>query len=164
MSEELKLKLVARNDLVEIDGRVFSAQRYLGKDRRAIEHSFTPDMHLFDFLIGATDRALGHNMLIDANNHIWLIDHADAFLVTSTARYNVESHVDYILSSFGEELGRDLPKDQFIRLAKENQRFLRKLSDWSEDDIRSTLTGLLNEDEIQAMVERRTYLLQYLSQ
>ncbi|MCB0273076.1 MAG: hypothetical protein KDD46_08680, partial [Bdellovibrionales bacterium] len=78
--------------------------------------------------------------------------------------YNVESHVDYILSSFGEELGRDLPKDQFIRLAKENQRFLRKLSDWSEDDIRSTLTGLLNEDEIQAMVERRTYLLQYLSQ
>ncbi len=92
LSRMLGLQLVPPTVLREIDGKPGSLQAWvenamMEKERRSkglqppdewLWMSWMLTMHLFDNLIGNTDRHQG-NLLIDPTWQVWLIDHTQAF-------------------------------------------------------------------------------------
>ncbi len=96
---------------------------------------------LFDILINNADRKGGH-VLIDEDEHIWLIDHGVCF------------HAEYKLRTvIWDFIGEPIPDI----LLEDVQRFIDALS--GKADLTNPLETLLSEQEIQALIQRGERLL-----
>lgn len=116
-----------------------------GRQREGIEppnwtlwNQLYADMRIFDNLINNIDRNLG-NMLIDSQGHLWLIDHT---------------------RSFGQD--KTIPHPEAItRCSNRLYQALKNLDERKlEQRLRSKESMLLNPGEYQALLKRRTELLE----
>jgi uncharacterized repeat protein (TIGR03843 family) len=96
---------------------------------------------LFDILINNADRKGGH-VLIDDEEHLWLIDHGVCF------------HKEYKLRTvIWDFIGEPIPENLLADL----QRFIESLSNGS--NLTTPLKTLLSDPEIQALLQRGERLL-----
>jgi len=132
-----------------VDGKMGSVQLWIEnslteKDR--IEKNLHPsnmpsillsvyDMRVFDNLINNIDRNQT-NMLFDANWHLWFIDHTRAF-------------------------SRDPRLPDTERLVRCSQRMWHHLKTLNDEVIRKALAPYLYENEIQALLDRKSEILQW---
>ena len=93
-------------------------------------------IHLFDALIYNSDRN-GGNLLIDAGWRIWMIDHTRAFRLT-----------------------KDLPDAPGF--AQCDRETYRRLQDLDPEAVRRRLRPYLRREEIEALLERRDRLVEYV--
>ena len=93
-------------------------------------------MAVFDIVANNTDRKGGH-IVVDADEHLWGIDHGVCF--------SDEFKLRTVIWDFaGEDIAEELlaPLEVFM------------------NDVPTNLIALLNDDEIDAMLERTEWLLQ----
>ncbi|NIM96136.1 MAG: SCO1664 family protein [Anaerolineales bacterium] len=91
---------------------------------------------LYDVLINNADRKGGH-VLLDSQNHLWLIDHGVSF------------HEDYKLRTvIWDFAGQPIPES----LLNDLRTFEDQLR--NDDDLRNTLVSLLSEAEFNALLQR----------
>jgi uncharacterized repeat protein (TIGR03843 family) len=95
---------------------------------------------LFDYLINNADRK-GSHVILDADNHIWLIDHGICF--------HVEDKLRTVIWDFE---GTPIPKD----LINDIEAFAKKLSPTENHpaNLVVQLSPYLNKEEINALAER----------
>jgi len=100
---------------------------------------------LFDLLINNADRK-GSHVLIDEDNHLWLIDHGICF--------HVEDKLRTVIWDF---VGEEIPADLCAQIAD----FSARLSpvDGSPSPLTTSLLPLLSQEEIFAMKARAEYLI-----
>jgi uncharacterized repeat protein (TIGR03843 family) len=96
---------------------------------------------LFDFLINNADRKGGH-VLLDSNDHLWLIDHGICF--------HTELKLRTVVWDFAEE---SIPAS----LLDDVHRFQRQLGE--EGQTRARFQELLSDEEILAVRARAEWLL-----
>ena len=97
---------------------------------------------LFDIMINNADRK-GSHVLIDPENHLWLIDHGICF--------HVEDKIRTVIWDFA---GESIPK----QYNDEMRAFLEKLN--SSPDLVERIGKLINSREIAALKARTTWLLE----
>lgn len=100
---------------------------------------------LFDLLINNADRK-GSHILIDKNNHIWLIDHGVCF--------HTEDKLRTVVWDFS---GEPLPSDLCADLTLLHQRLSQRSAE--KDELRANLSAYLSEEEINALAKRAQNLV-----
>ena len=93
-------------------------------------------MRLFDSLIFNDDRNSG-NYLVDADWELWLIDHSRAFQICTELRYG----------------------DQIVWCTERMWQLLQQVA---ENQIRTAVDTLLVSRQVNALVERRTELVEHI--
>jgi len=95
---------------------------------------------LFDYLVNNADRK-GSHVLVDADNHIWLIDHGICF--------HIEEKLRTVIWDFE---GTPIPND----LLNDIETFAMKFSPTEShpSNLADRLSPYLNEEEINALTER----------
>ncbi|HNT54932.1 MAG TPA: SCO1664 family protein [Anaerolineaceae bacterium] len=126
-----------------------SLQLFIDHDPNRHYFSFSPEEYerlrpaaLFDLLLNNADRKGGH-VLMDAQNHLWLIDHGLCF--------NILPKLRTVIWNFA---GEDIPAE----LCMDLERVLTALNA-VESPLRAELTALLSAVEVKALVERMCVLL-----
>lgn len=126
-----------------------SVQLYLEHDPEYHYFSFKPEdrqrlrpVAAFDIIINNGDRKGGH-ILVDANNHIWLIDHGVCF--------HTEDKLRTVVWDFA---GQPLPGE----LSTDLQRFAARLTQ-PQDKLTGLLYKLLSAEEVSALAARTEQLL-----
>ncbi len=105
-------------------------------EQRPDTHSQLRTMTVFDVVANNTDRKGGH-VLLDADGHVWGIDHGVCF--------SAEFKLRTVMWDFA---GEDIPEELLTPLEA------------LMEDVPGELLTLLTEDEIDAMHERTEWLLQ----
>lgn len=104
-------------------------------DSRSELHDQLRKMAVFDIVANNTDRKGGH-VLVDANDHLWGIDHGVCF--------SDEFKLRTVIWDFaGEDIAEELLAPLEVLM----------------NDVPTNLISLLTEDEIDAMLERTEWLL-----
>lgn len=111
--------------------------QFIDKDRQRLR-----PVAVFDFLVNNADRKGGH-ILMDQQNHIWLIDHGICFHVEDKLRTVVW---DFVGEEIPEELRIDM-QNLLIDLERKDRSFKR-------------LEKLLLPEEIDALEKRAQFLLE----
>jgi uncharacterized repeat protein (TIGR03843 family) len=105
-------------------------------EQRPDTHSQLRTMTVFDVVANNTDRKGGH-VLLDADGHVWGIDHGVCF--------SAEFKLRTVMWDFaGEDIAEELLAPLEVLM----------------EDVPKELLALLTEDEIDAMFERTEWLLQ----
>jgi len=127
-----------------------SLQVFIEHDPNRHYFSFSPEEHerlrpaaVFDLLLNNADRKGGH-LLVDTQEHLWLIDHGLCF--------NIEPKLRTVIWDFA---GQTIPNDLCGDLA----RVLTMLNG-VESALRAELTALLSAAEVSALAERIRSLLE----
>lgn len=97
---------------------------------------------LFDYLANNADRKASH-VLVDADNHLWLIDHGLCF--------HIEDKLRTVIWDYA---GEKIPE----RLINDLRRFLEKLQ--PQESLVQELAHLLKQDEIIALSTRARKLIE----
>lgn len=97
---------------------------------------------LFDYLVNNADRKASH-VFVDDQNHMWLIDHGLCF--------HSEDKLRTVIWDFA---GEAIPRELLVDV----QRLAEELT--TEDSLRSDLAHLLRTEEIDALAQRATRLVE----
>jgi uncharacterized repeat protein (TIGR03843 family) len=148
-SEQLGWQIVPPTALREGKRGIGSMQFYIDHDPQINYFSFDEMMHpqlrriaAFDYLVNNADRKGGH-CLLDANEHIWGIDHGITFHSAHKLRTVIW---DFAGQPIADELLDDINR-------------LRGLLDDPDSAYRQQLRGLLSTAEINAFSSRVKHLL-----
>lgn len=101
---------------------------------------------LFDLLVNNADRK-GSHILIDPNNHIWLIDHGVCF--------HVEEKLRTVVWDFA---GENLPEELCSTLVAFHSRLVLEIE--NQSGLYAQLLNYLSVEEIQAMADRGRSLIE----
>ena len=127
-----------------------SVQLFLEHDPDYHYFSFRPEhiarlqpVAIFDVIINNADRKGGH-ILVDANDHLWLIDHGVCF--------HREEKLRSVIWNFA---GQPLPDNLCADLSRLAERLEKP-----QDQLREDLQKLLSKEEVQALAQRTRRLLE----